>query len=132
MSVSVILAGIAATAVMSIVMKMAPKMGLPEMNIPKVIGSMLGDNDMVGWVMHFVMGIVFTYVYATYGFAATLTSALLYGAFHWLVVGLVMGMMPGMGVGFYMSNNGGMMAFVGGLIGHVIFALTLFYTLPLF
>ena len=132
MSLAVILAGIIATAVMSVVMKMAPRMGLPEMDIPKLLGSMFGNNNMVGWVMHFVAGIVFAFIYATYGFTATISSALLYGAIHWVVVGLIMGMMPNMDVGYWMMKNGGIMAFVGGLIGHLFFAVTLYYTLPLF
>ena len=132
MSMSIVLTGIVATAIMSVVMKMAPKMGMPEMDIPKLLGSMMGNNTMIGWVMHFVAGIVFTFIYAKYGFAATLTSALLYGAIHWLVVGVVMGMMPGMDVGYWMMKNGGMMAFVGGLIGHLVFALSIYFFLPLF
>jgi uncharacterized membrane protein YagU involved in acid resistance len=132
MTFTVVLTGIAATAIMSLVMKMAPKMGLPEMDIPKLLASMMGNNMMIGWMMHFVAGIVFTFIYAQYGLVATLTGALLYGAIHWLVVGLVMGLMPGMEVGYWMTKSGGSMAFVGGLIGHFVFALSIYYLLPLF
>ncbi len=34
--------------------------------------------------------------------------------------------------GLYMTNNGGMMAFVGGLIGHLVFAVVVYYTYLLF
>ena len=132
MTLTIILTGIAATAIMSVVMKMAPKMGLPEMDIPKLLGSMMGNNIMIGWMMHFVAGIAFTFIYATYGLAATLTGALLYGAIHWILVGIVMGMMPGMDVGYWMTKSGGTMAFVGGLIGHLVFALSIYFLLPLF
>ncbi len=49
---------------------------------------------------------------------------------HWLVVGLMTGMMPLMHTGIksgrvpapgvYMTNLGGMLGFVGGLMGHVV------------
>ena len=129
---AIIFTGIVATAIMSIVMKMAPKMGLPEMDIPKVLSGMMGNNITMGWMMHFITGIILTFIYAKYGFAATITGAILYGAIHWLVVGIVMGMMPGMDVGYWMTKNGGSMAFVGGLIGHIIFALSIYFLLPLF
>ncbi len=58
----------------------------------------------------------------------------IFGAAHWLVSGLMMG---GVGMmhagvkagtvdapGVYMTNNGGMMAFMGGLIGHILYGIT--------
>jgi hypothetical protein len=57
----------------------------------------------------------------------------LFGLLHWLAVGLMMGAVPMMHAGIragaveapgvYMTRNGGAMAFMGGLIGHVIFGL---------
>ncbi len=144
MSLSVVIAGIAGTIVLTLVMKMAPKMGMPEMNIVGMLSTMFGKpNMMMGWAMHFVAGIVFAYLYTLVGGGpASVGSAALYGAVHWLVVGLMMGVgvpMMHAGIkagdveapGMYMTNKGGMMSFVGGLIGHILFALTVFYTLPL-
>ena len=144
MSLSVVIAGIAGTIVLTLVMKMAPKMGMPEMNIVGMLSTMFGKaNMMMGWVMHFVMGIVFAYIYTLVdGGPASIGSAALYGTVHWLVVGLMMGVgvpMMHAGIkagdveapGMYMTNKGGMMSFVGGLLGHILFALTVFYTLPL-
>jgi hypothetical protein len=52
---------------------------------------------------------------------------------HWLIVGLMLGAAPVMHAGIrtgaveapgvYMTSDGGAMAFMGGLIGHVIFGL---------
>jgi hypothetical protein len=43
---------------------MAPMMGMPPMNIGAMLGGMLGTSDMVGWMMHFMIGVVFTAAYA--------------------------------------------------------------------
>jgi uncharacterized membrane protein YagU involved in acid resistance len=134
-----IVAGIVGTIVMTIVMVMAPKMGMPKMDIVGMLGSMFSaeGNRSVGMVIHLMMGVVFAIIYALLWQAGIGSVGLLwgviFGAGHWLVSGA---MMAGMGMmhagvkagtvnapGIYMTNNGGIMAFMGGLIGHVIFGL---------
>lgn len=125
---SLIVAGIIGTLVMTMVMVMAPKMGMPEMDIVGLLTSKVGKgNKSIGWMVHLVMGIVFVYIYGLSGLFTSYAGAAQLGTIHWLVVGLMMGIMPGMGVGYYMSKNGGMMSFVGGLIGHVVFAVAAFF-----
>ncbi len=82
-----------------------------------------------------MMGVVFGLVYAflwSRGFgAATWGIGLIFGIAQWLIVGMVMGMIPMMHVGIksgavkapglWMTNDGGVMAFMGGLVGHAIF-----------
>jgi uncharacterized membrane protein YagU involved in acid resistance len=137
--VGAIVAGLAGTIAMSMVMLMAPRMGMPKMAIWETLGSMFSarGNTALGWIMHFMMGIVFAIIYAALWAAsvgsAALVNGLIFGAIHWLVVGLMMAGVPMMhaGVragtikapGVYMASSGGMMAFVGGLIGHVIYGL---------
>lgn len=58
-----ILAGIIGTAIMTVVMMVAPMMGMPKMSPPKILAGMLGMPILVGWVMHFVIGIVFAFAY---------------------------------------------------------------------
>jgi hypothetical protein len=129
---NIIVAGVVGTLVMTMVMVMAPKMGMPEMDIVGMLSDKLGKgNKTIGWVAHLMMGIVFVFVYTYFGFPTTVVSAVIYGAVHWLVVGLMMGVMPGMDGGFYMTKNGGMMAFAGGLIGHVLFAVSAYYAFGL-
>ncbi len=143
MTLSVIIAGIAGAIALTIVMKMAPMMGMPKMDIVGLLSTMFGKpNKMMGWMMHLIMGIVFAYIYVTVGDLDSIGTALLYGAVHWLVVGIIMAMIPMMHAGIksgavaapglYMTKNGGMMAFVGGLIGHLVFAVVVWLVLPLF
>jgi len=129
-----IVAGLAATAVFTMVMMMAPKMDIVGM-----LGTMFGkENRALGWMMHAMIGIIFGLIYAflwSKGIGAvTWLWGLASGAAHWLIVGVIMGMIPLMHVGIrrgevkapglWMTNNGGMMAFGGGLFGHLVFGLT--------
>ncbi len=92
-------------------------------------------NRAVGMVIHLMMGLILAVVYAALWSAGlggvSILWGAVFGAAHWLVAGLMMG---GMGMmhagvkagtvdapGVYMTNNGGMMAFMGGLIGHIIY-----------
>lgn len=139
--IAAIIAGIVATITMTLVMAVAPKMGMPKMDIVGMLGSMFGapPNRVLGMVMHFMMGIVFALVYAAfwaYGIGvATWPMGLLFGAVHWLIAGAMMAGIPMMHKGIksgkvpapgaYMMNNGGAMAFMGGLVGHMAFGLVM-------
>lgn len=136
---SAVIAGIVGTIVFTMILMMAPKMGMPKMDIVDLLGSMFSakSNQILGWMMHLMMGIVFALIYAflwSNGIgAATWIYGLIFGAVHWLIVGMVMGMIPMMHAGIksgavkapglWMTNNGGVMAFMGGLVGHMIFGL---------
>jgi len=142
--VGAIVAGLVGTAVMTMMMNMAPKMGMPKMDVVGMMSTMFdkNGNKMMGLGMHFMMGVVFAIIYALLwnagigGGSTTggliLTGAI-FGAVHWLIAGLMMGGMNMMhaGVkagtveapGLYMMNNGGMMSFMGGLMGHVVFGI---------
>ncbi|MBI3159434.1 MAG: hypothetical protein HYZ26_07535 [Chloroflexi bacterium] len=137
--IAAVIAGLVGTAALSLLMVMAPKMGMPRMAIWDMLGTMFSKegNTALGWILHFMMGVVFAIVYAVIwnsGIgAATALSGLTFGAVHWLAVGLIMGGMPMMHAGIqagtvaapglYMTRNGGLMAFMGGLVGHLVYGL---------
>jgi hypothetical protein len=135
---SAVISGLVGTVAISAVMAMAPLMGMPKMDIVGMLSTMFGKpNKVLGWMMHFMMGVVFTLIYAflwSIGIgSAGWFSGLIFGAAHWLVVGLMMAMIPIMHVGIkngdveapglWMTNQGGVLAFIGGLMGHMIFGL---------
>ncbi|MDK1030003.1 MAG: hypothetical protein QGM50_04430 [Anaerolineae bacterium] len=144
-----IIAGVVATMVFSMIMVMAPKMGMPKMDIVGMLGSMFGKPNLtLGWMMHLMLGIIFALLYA-YLWSTGIgvgnpiwVTGLIFGAVHWLITGMIMGMIPMMHAGIksgsvkapgvWMTNNGGMMAFVGGLIGHMVFGLVLILVYNLF
>lgn len=61
--IKVVIAGIVATAVMTIVGVMAPFMGLPKMNPAEMLSGMMGVPLALGWIMHFMVGIIFASAY---------------------------------------------------------------------
>lgn len=138
----VIVAGIVASAVFSMFTAMARSMGMTEMSIEKTLGAMFGEGpsaSAVGWVMHFMSGIVFALIYANIFEFAGVTEGWLIGAVigaaHGLMIGAVV--MPMMGAvhpgvrngtitapGFFAINAGSMTP-MGLVFGHVLFGAVL-------
>ena len=60
-----LIAGIVGTAVMTFIMTVAPEMGIPESNQPAMIAAILRSSITMGWLTHFLIGIIFAafYVY---------------------------------------------------------------------
>lgn len=58
-----IIAGILGTAAMTMVMFMAPMMGMPKMNAAEMLSMMTGTPVVTGWIMHFMIGIIFALGY---------------------------------------------------------------------
>ena len=128
-----LLAGAAATAVLSALMVMMQMMGLmPRLDLPKMIAGMMGapDTPMIGWVVHVMIGVV------GYGLAMALLdsrlpgkSSLLHGVLigfgGWLAMMIVLMPMAGAGL-FGMAL--GMMAPMMTLVLHLIFGAVLGWT----
>lgn len=123
-----IVAGIVGTIVMSIVILMAPYMGMPKMSPPAMVAGMLGMPIIVGWVMHFMIGIAYAFVYV-YLFdpklkiANTLLSGLAFGFLAFVfakIMMTIMGMAPGEG--------SMVMLLMATLIGHLVFGMGVAFT----
>jgi len=116
----VVLAGLAGTAAMTALMLMSPLMGLPPMDIGRMLGSMMGGNIALGWVSHFMIGVVLAFAYALFFVSRIpgpgLARGAIYGLLPWLTAQVVV--MPLMGAGFF---SGSVVAAVGSLIGHLVY-----------
>ena len=90
-------------------------------------------NNTLGWMAHFMMGAVFALIYAALWSAGlgapTLIGGILFGAVHFVVVGLMLGGIPMMHAGIKAGTvqapgvlmlNGGIMGLMGGLVGHIL------------
>ncbi len=55
--------GIIATAVMTGFIFMAPVMGLPKMNPSALLSGMMGMPLFIGYLLHFMIGIIFAAAY---------------------------------------------------------------------
>jgi hypothetical protein len=143
-----IIAGVIGTLVITLLMAMGPRMGLPEMDIVGMLGSMFGapGSRVLGWALHLMMGAIFGLIYAylwSVGVgSATILGGLVFGLVHWLVAGLVMAGMPMLHAGIksgampepgaYMTKSSGFKGFLGGLMGHLVFGLVVALVYPLF
>ncbi len=141
--IGAIVAGLAGTIAMTVLMMIAPMMGMPKMDIPGMLGSMFSakGNTVLGYVMHLMNGVIFAIIYAliwSTGFLPTnltggVVGGLALGLAHWIIVGLLFAMVPIMHAGIkagevkapglYMTNMGGTMGFIGGMMGHLLFGL---------
>jgi hypothetical protein len=130
----IIAAGLAATAIMTMLMYGAPMMGMPKMDMAQMIGSIvlpLGSTSFVmGMLMHFVVGVIFAVIYALVwhglGIIPGWWTGLIFGAVHFLVATMGMGVMsvtnPEMNSGrLYNPINGGLTGMSLLLMGHLIF-----------
>jgi hypothetical protein len=98
-----VIAGIVATAVMTVLMYMAKAMGMP-MDMPRMLGLMFTRPEnkagtyIVGLMLHFMNGVIFAILYAVLfavlGLSGGWFWGLIFGAVHGVMAGLVMGMMP--------------------------------------
>ncbi|MEX2231527.1 MAG: DUF6789 family protein [Cyclobacteriaceae bacterium] len=122
--VKAVLAGIVATAVMTVVGLMAPYMGLPKMNPAEMLSGMLGIPVALGWIMHFMVGIIFASAYV-YWFdpSVRISSTFLKGlAFGFAVFVLAQIMMFLMGMVIAMPTpESPMLMMLGSLIGHLVY-----------
>jgi len=94
-----IIAGLAGTLVMTMVMLAGPMMGMPKMDIMGMLGSMVSSDTKVarsfGGMMHLVMGIIFALIYAAIWHAGLGTANWWIGGVFGLVHGLIVSaMMP--------------------------------------
>ncbi|NCQ18158.1 MAG: hypothetical protein COW71_02865 [Ignavibacteriales bacterium CG18_big_fil_WC_8_21_14_2_50_31_20] len=129
---SALVAGVAATVVMTAFTFMAPLMGF-EMNIPKMLAGTMGAPIIVGWMAHFMVGLIMAVLYATIFLSAIKKDAnfkngALFGLLPWLLAQLmVMPMMSIMGGGSYTSGlfSGSLMVAMASMVGHLIYGAVL-------
>ena len=120
--------GIIGTAVMTIVMMIAPMMGMPKMNAASMLSMMMGVPIEVGWLMHFMIGIVFAMAYAFFFIKVVkkVNSNVLKGAifgivafiFAQIAIGIMGALLGGMPP---MESKMMMMMMIGSAVGHIVF-----------
>jgi len=116
-----LLAGVIGTAIMTVVMMIAPMMGMPKMSPPEMLAGMLGMPLFIGWVMHFMVGIMFAFVY-TYLASNRLKiknvwlKGAVFGFIVFVFAQIMMALMP-----MPKIEDSVMLLMLGSLIGHLIF-----------
>lgn len=122
------IAGILATTVMSMIMYVAPMMGLPKMNPPAMLAGMMGLPPAVGWLMHFMIGIIFAALYVLlFAPKITIKNKIVKGAVFGLLVfifaQIAMAMMGALMGGIPQPEGAMIGVILGGILGHLIFGI---------
>lgn len=122
-----ILAGIIGTVIMTIVMMVAPMMGMPKMSPPELLSGMLGLPVIVGWMMHFMVGIMFAAGYVLFfkpitAIANIVVKGAVFGAVVFVFAQLMMVVM-GLMMPMPAMEGSMILTMMGSLIGHVIYGI---------
>lgn len=120
--------GVAATVAMTILMLVAPMMGMPPMKIGNMMADFMGMPVWTGWAMHLMIGIVWASVYVfVVKERLTMNPALkgmLFALLPWFLMQVMVMPMMGMGV-FSMNSPEPMKMVIGTLMGHLLYGLVL-------
>jgi Family of unknown function (DUF6789) len=127
-----ILAGLAATIVLSMLMVMKGKMGLmPDVNVIAMLAGKMGESLAMGWAAHFMIGVIgyglaYALLFSELPFGNHTTRGIVLGITGWLV--MMVAVMPMMGAGLFgLSLPSGMMVPVATLMLHAVFGAVLGY-----
>ena len=131
-----IISGLVATAVMTGVGLMAPYMGLPKMNPAEMLSGMMGVSLMVGYLMHFMIGIIFAAVYVYFfnpkvHIESKFLKGIVFGfavfVFAQLMMFIIGKMMP-----MPMPQDNMMLMMLGSLIGHLVYGILVTLIVPVY
>lgn len=125
-------AGVVATLAMTAVgLYVAPLMGIARMNPAEMLAGAMGGSPALGWLAHFMIGVVLAAVYA--GAVAKIASPIkgrlldepwmcgaLFALAPWLISQLAV--MPMMGMPVF---SGSVSLAAGSLLGHLVYGATL-------
>jgi uncharacterized membrane protein YagU involved in acid resistance len=127
-----VVAGIVATVVMTLFTYMGGMMGI-KMNIPEMLGSMFGESLIIGWMMHFMIGIVLAVNYGIIFYSRVNINPLwlrgaLFGLLPWLMAQImVMPMMSLMNDMPFSAGlfSGSVMMAMASMVGHLVYGAVL-------
>ncbi len=127
-------AGLIATATMTALLLIEPSIGLPQIAIGQILSSSIALTSahlslgaFGGWVVAFLVGVIFALVYAGV-FSSRLPGAsflrgVLFGVLVFFLAQIVF--MPAVGGGFF--SRGDLHMLFGSLLGHVVYGGVLGY-----
>ncbi|MBI2537946.1 MAG: hypothetical protein HYW06_13495 [Gemmatimonadetes bacterium] len=116
-----LLAGLAGTAVMTMLMLAAPLMGMPKMPIGEMLGSFLHIGAVAGWGVHLLIGLTLALIYAVVVAAFLPGAPALRGAIYGFVVFLVAQIVVTPMMGGSIFSGGDARMIMGSLVGHLVY-----------
>ncbi|OGU74699.1 MAG: hypothetical protein A3H45_13335 [Ignavibacteria bacterium RIFCSPLOWO2_02_FULL_55_14] len=119
-----LLAGIIATVAMTVLTFVAPMMGMPEMDIPRMLSSFMGMPVVAGWLAHFMIGtgfaVAYAYILVSRIPGSPFVKGAMFGLVPWVLAQVMVNPIMGAGV-FALSTPAPMLMVVGSLMGHVVY-----------
>jgi uncharacterized membrane protein YagU involved in acid resistance len=117
-----VIAGVVGTLLMTLMgLYVAPLMDLPAMNPAKMLAGKMGDVIALGWIAHFMIGVVLVAGYAfvaKYLWGDGWLRGATYSLAPWAVSQFIM--MPMMGMPLFANKTE---LAVGSLIGHLVYGI---------
>ena len=125
---SILKGGLIATAAMTLLMLVAPMMGMPKMPIGEMLAGFMGIPVAFGWIAHFMIGVVLAAAYVVFWkdrlSGKPVAKGLLFSLRQLFMAQIIV--MPMMGAGLFSMNSGApMMMVMGSLIGHLVYGAVL-------
>lgn len=121
--------GITGTTVMTMVMYIAPMMGMPKMNPAAMLSMMMGVPIIVGWVMHFMIGVIFAMMFAFFfinivkKISSSILRGTIFGMVAFIFAQIMMVIMKSMMGGMPPMESNMLLMMIGSIMGHVIFGI---------
>ncbi len=128
--ITILKGGIIATAVMTLVMLMAPFMGMPKMPIGNMLADFMHIPVALGWVAHFMIGTILAGIYVIVFQERLPGNDIVKGAVYSLLPFLMAqaAVMPMMGAGLFSSaTSASLLMVMGSLVGHLVYGGVLGY-----
>lgn len=123
-----IFAGLAGTLVMSILMLMAPAMGLPPMPVGAMLANFMGIPIALGWAMHFMIGsmlaLSYTFLFSPRIPGNGVVRGILFSVLPWLLSQVAINPMMGAGL-FALNTPAPALTVLGSLMGHMFYGAVL-------
>jgi hypothetical protein len=125
---SILKGGLIATAAMTLLMMVAPMMGMPKMPIGEMLAGFMGIPVAFGWIAHFMIGVVLAAAYVVFWkdrlSVKPAVKGMLFALIPFFMAQIIV--MPMMGAGLFSMNSGApMMMVMGSLIGHLVYGAVL-------
>ncbi len=125
-----ILAGIIATLIFSLFTMIIPFIGFPKMSPPAMLADMMKIPVVAAWVLHFMIGIVFAflYIFIISKYLNKVNNSILKGVIFGIlafIIGQILIIV--LGKLFYMppSVDNIMFMMIGSILGHVVFGISI-------
>lgn len=124
-----LIGGVIGAAVMSIVMWAAPMIGIPKMSPPDMLSMMLGVPMIIGWFMHFMIGIIFAMTYAFFfinlvkKIGNSIFRGIIFGIAVFIFAQIMLAILGAIMKGMPPMEGSMLLIMVGSIIGHIVFGI---------